>query len=379
MKNDKLPLGLCDFSLTESEQREIITNKLFSVLKKGGFSKIEPSQIDLAKNLEMERNSSDTLFKSIDSDGRLLAFAGDITPSVMRIIEGSILPQRIYYDRPNYSFKPDNKGNRLKQECGAQIYGIKEAEGDAEAITIALDSLIFSGVKNVKITLSHAFLFRSIVYSYKPVEEITAEDIKLLIDTGKCDKVSDVCASAVSIIAQQKGNITVLQEVAESINNREAIDCLLRLFEIYQILAEYGLEEIIEFDFGYLPNTSYYNGMVFKISSGDIKMAEGGHFNGYKFSQAISGTGFKYSIDNIIKSTILQDNAIDDPNIVLGIANSIAALNKAYKIKMSLMESNVKISTMYKVSNSECKNYATRAGILNIVYINETGDIEDCR
>lgn len=376
MKNDKLPQGLSEFSLEETRQREELAEKLFTVLKKEGFCKIEPSQIDFAKNLEMERNSSDALFKSIDSDGKLLAFAGDITPSAVRLLEGAVLPQRVCFDRPDYSFKPLKNGARVSQCCGGQLYGIADAEGDAEIITAAYDSLSLNGVKNVKITLSHAFLFRSIIYSYKPTEDITAEDIRLLVETGKCDKLNEVCAGAVTSLAKQKGDIKVLQQVAEGINNKEAIDCLLRLFEIYQILAEYGLGDALEFDFSYMPAVSYYNGMVFKLTVEERTLLEGGHFNGTKNSSTVIGAGFKYDLDGIM-SILHTGEEQDDPNIVLGVANGIAALNKARKIKLSLMESDVKINTLYKVTKEECKKIALQCKTANVIYINDKGELEE--
>ncbi|HKL73298.1 MAG TPA: ATP phosphoribosyltransferase regulatory subunit [Clostridia bacterium] len=376
MKNKRLPQGLSELSLEESRNVQELTDKLFAVLKKEGFSKIEPSQIDFAKNLEMEQNSSDSLFKSIDTDGKLLAFSGDSTPSIMRFVEGEQLVQRVYFDRLNYSFIPNKNGNRVSRECGAQLYGIADTEGDAEIITACYDSLVQNGIKNLKITVSHAFLFKSIIYSYKPTEDITTEDIRVLIETGLCDKLNEVCIAAVTTIAKQKGDIKVLQEVAEGINNREAIDCLLKLFEIYQILAEYGLDESLEFDFGYMPSASYYNGIVFKISNEEKKLAQGGHFSGTKFASAVIGTGFKYNINNII-SIINAESKGNDTEVILGIANSIAALNKARKIKLSLMESDVRINTLYKVTKAECYDIALQCKTENVIYINDKGELEE--
>lgn len=376
MKNDRLPQGLIEFSLEDSKRHQELTSKLFNVLIKEGFSKIEPSQVDFAKNLEMERNSSDLLFKSIDSDGKLLAFAGDITPSIMRLLDGETQIKRVYFDRPNYSFRQLSNGSRVSQECGAQIYGIKDAEGDAEIISASFDSLRLNGVEKVKIVLGHSFLFKSIIYSYKPTEGITTEDIRVLVETGKCDKLSDVCVGVVTTLARQKGDINVLQQVAEGINNREAIDCLLRLFEIYQILAEYELEDMIEFDFGYMPSAPYYNGMIFKIESDDKVLVEGGNFTGSKYTSLVTATSFKYNLSSIM-SIIDTDTSKDDSNVVLGVANGVASLNKARKIKLSLMESNVQIHTLYKVTKEECRSIAVQLGVQNIIYINDKGELEE--
>ncbi|NLL55680.1 MAG: hypothetical protein GX242_00495 [Clostridiales bacterium] len=372
----RLPNGLTEFSLAESRQHEEIVGKLFEILKKEGFNKIEPSQIDYAKNLEMEPGSADFLFKSIDSDGKLLAFGGGITPSIVRMLDGETHIRRVYFDRPCYLFSPLQEGSRLTWECGAQVYGIKEPEGDAELITACYDSLVFSGIENIKITLSHSFLFKSIIYSYKPSQEITSKDIKDLIKTGKCDKLNDVCTNAIITLSKQKGDITVLQQVAEGINNKEAMDCLVRLFEIYQILAEYGLEDIIEFDFGYMPLESYYNGMSFKISADDKTLAEGGTFSGVKYTSVIAAVGFKYNLYNVMSILDTKQNQ-NDSNIILGVANTIRALNKARKIKLSLMESNVQVNTLYKVTAEECKEIAAQLNIENIIYVNEKGDLEE--
>ncbi len=376
MKNNRLPQGIKEYTTEEAVKREELTQKLFTVLKKEGYMRAEPAFVDFAKNLEMERNSSDTLFRSFDSDGKLLAFAGDITPSIIRYIEGDILPKRVYFDRMAYSFMPNARSARVADMCGAQVYGITGAEGDAEIIAAAYDSLVFAGIKDVKITISHGFFIKSVIYSYKPTEDITAEDIKVLVETGRCDKLNEVCVAAVNALAKQKGDIKIMKEAAEGINNKEAIDCLLRLFEIHRILAEYGLADAVEFDFGYMSDTSYYNGMIFKLTKDGSVLAEGGHFTGIKNSGNATGCAFKYELNNIIK--VLEAIVpADDKKILMGISSGDEALAKARKIKISLMESDVRVDTVYNVTKAECKNAAVLRNIENYIYINDKGEIEE--
>lgn len=377
MTNDFLPRGLKDYSMEETELRDSISNKIFEFLKRGGCNEIEPSLIDFASNLEMEKNFSDNLFKFIDKNGKLLAISGDITPSIVRMLHSFPMPQRVFYNQPVFNYVGDKYGNRSNKEFGAQIYGIKEAEGDAEIIALAVESIAECGIKDTKIILSHAYLFKSILNSYKISGDITQNDIKELVSTGKNDKINEVCSKIIATIAEKKGSISILQEVADGINNREAIDCLLRLFEIYQILSEYGFAENIIFDFGYLSDIPYYNGMIFKILKNSDTLVEGGHFSGYKYTKEINAASCKYDIKQIINNTNSKQNIEDDKNILLGIANSIAALNKAYKVKKSLMESDVKIFTLYKVSKEDLNMRAKNADIANVIYINEKGEIEN--
>lgn len=346
--------------LGSAARSEEITSLLFDSLRKRGFEKCEPFDIEYAHRLTDENG---ILFKGMDFDGKALVFGGDSIPLILGQIQRDE-GKRLYFSRTAYNLLPDETGRRTRKECGACVVNLPSPESAAELILASYESLKALGL-NGKIFINHARLFKSIADSYHPLERVEQNDIALLLRDGKSNKINDACATVITAIAKLNGGTEAFFEAAESINNKESADCLAQLFDFSRILEKFGLDGRYQFDFSYLAQESYYDGMIFDIEIGGESVVRGGSIDDRNC------TCFKYDLEKLL-NLCTESN---EDRILLGVADSGAALAKANEITAQLTESDVRVFTLYKVSYDELKNYATNRNVENIIYINSAGEI----
>ncbi|MFA6866572.1 MAG: ATP phosphoribosyltransferase regulatory subunit [Clostridia bacterium] len=378
-KNNRLPLGFVDsYSININLENDLI-NKFQNIFENYDYKVIQPSLIDYVENLQMEPNSGDKLFKTIDNNGKLIGVLNDITPSIMRIIEGETLPHRFFYNTKGFSFLPNENEVRTNYNVGAQIYNITGIEAEVEVISTMLQTLSEIGIINTKLTLNHFGIIKNLVTSFNPKISITLNEILLAINNKDGSKIGDVCLNMVTSIYNSKGDLKILEKVAESVNNKEALEGVVALFRIYQLLKENGRECDIVFDFGnFNADKSYYNGTIFKIEGQDLLLASGGRYFGIKYGKGFTGVACNYNMP-IILEYYRQVNSTKEPKerVLLAVEDSTEALAKFFNIREILNKQEIIAVPIYKTDRKMCKEYAQIMSIDNIIYIDNKGDVSE--
>lgn len=377
--NNRLPQGLSDSTGQRLTAEIEVVSKLYAILEEFDYQQVRPAALDFIENLQMEPQSVDSLFKTIDNGGKTLGFARDITPSLIRMTEGDITPQRFFYNMTGYSFFPDNEGRREVKKSGIQIYNVEGFEGETEIITSALDSLKNIGISNVKIVLNSVAIIRNIVKSFNPSLNAEIKDIVSDIENVNSKNLGEACYNIVSGIYRSKGGLKTLEKVTENINNKEALDGIVTIFRIYQILSELGYENNIEFDFGYFNDkVNYYNDTLIRIESQDLVLAEGGRFRGVKYGKLFNAVACNFNMPVLIEYYIQTIKKYPPKEkVLLAVEDSTAAITKYFKIRENLGGQNIKAIPLFKADRKKCESYAQIKAIDNIIYIDADGKVSE--
>ena len=107
---------------------------------------------------------SKDLYKFFDKEGNTLVLRPDFTPSIARsaakyYIEDD-MPVKLCYLGNTFINSSDYQG-RLKEstQCGAELIGDGSISADAEILSMTVESMLESGLKNFQISVGHSQFF----------------------------------------------------------------------------------------------------------------------------------------------------------------------------------------------------------------------------
>lgn len=272
------PEGLRDIYGTEVEEREEMTDRLFSTLESFGFRGIETPAIEFFDVFSRDKGSTPSrdLYKFFDREGNTLALRPDFTPSICRCAAAHFAdekePLRFTYKGNVYVNSSSYRG-RLNEsaEVGAEFLFDGSVDADAEIIAAAAEALISCGLTDFKIGIGHAGILQGLIEEAGLSDE--EETIRSYIENHNFygleqflqkGQVADDLKTL--FLAMQKSfddfsemaKLYRLSEKYEKIH--EALD---RLSILSDLLKAYGVEKYVSYDFGAVSRFRYYTGIIF--------------------------------------------------------------------------------------------------------------------
>jgi len=211
-----------------------------------------------------------------DKGGRALALRPELTPTLARMVaaKGTNLKRPVrWYSIPRlFRYEKMQKG-RLREfyQLNMDILGIKEVSADAELIAAAADMMldlgftaddfsirissrnlleelfVFAGIEREKLGILYALLDKKHKISQDAFE---AELLTFSGKTGQHDNILNIL------------NIRSLEDAAAIHADSSA---LRELSDLFSLLSQYGMNEVVEFDIGIIRGLAYYTGIVFEV------------------------------------------------------------------------------------------------------------------
>ena len=264
------------------------------------------------------------MFKFQDFDGKLLALRAEMTAPVARIVttrmQSAPEPIRLFYVNNvfRYSQSYINREREFSQ-AGVELVGCNTSEADGEILALLLSSLKQIGLNEVRIDLGHASLLKGLLDAAGLDEQQKVSVQALLacrdsiglknfmdqnsfpsnlkeafIELSSCRRLNQV--SSVSLIGSKY----------ESTNKQ--IESLITLQDT---LKDYGIEDVVFFDFSLTQKIEYYTGIVFEASVPNLGLpiGSGGRYDNFieKFGNIkLPSTGFALEIGKLLQALIAQ-------------------------------------------------------------------------
>ena len=133
----------------------------------------------------------------------------------------------------------------------------------------------------------------------------------------------------------------MLKEAAAIVDNDRSRSAIERLFALYQVLCEYGVEKYISFDLGMLSKYNYYTGVIFKAYAYGVGDAilKGGRYDNLlsRFGKEAPAVGFMVVIDDLMQALFHQNIQLPEKESVRTIIYAKdsfrAALREAKKLR----------------------------------------------
>ena len=324
------PEGVRDIYNGECAQKKRLQHKIHDVFYRYGFQDIETPTFEYFEVFSNEVGTipSKDLYKFFDREGNTLVLRPDFTPSVCRACASYFTPDQepvgLCYTGNAFINSSSLRG-RLKEttQMGVERLGDESAFADAEILSMLIECLIASGLKEFQVSIGQVDYFKSLLLEAGlPDEE--EKKLRSLISQKNYFGVEELIrehdmdpllARVFVELPQLFGSYQTLERAKSLTSNPSALKSVQRLEEIYELLRIYGYEKYICFDFGMLSKYQYYTGIIFHAytyGKGE-PIVKGGRYNELMkhFGTPAAAVGFVIIIDDLLQAINRQNLAND--------------------------------------------------------------------
>lgn len=328
MKNQLLhtPEGVRDIYNEECEKKVELQNRLHDILKRYGYHEIQTPTFEFFDifGKEIGTISSKELYKFFDREGNTLVLRPDITPSIARsaakYFMDEDMPIRLSYMGNTFINNHSYQG-RLKEctQLGAELIGDNTVDADAEMISMAIESLKSSGLKEFQISVGHVDFFRGLMEAAGLNEE-EEETIRELIANKNFFGVEEEI-SAFSMEQNLKNLFGMLGRLYNHASDfteaktyaadyPKVYKAIRRLEELDAVLKIYDVDKYVTYELGMLSSYHYYTGVIFAgytFGSGE-PIVKGGRYDSLLpyFGKNAASIGFAFVVDQLMAAIIRQ-------------------------------------------------------------------------
>ncbi|MDH5664243.1 MAG: ATP phosphoribosyltransferase regulatory subunit [Candidatus Bathyarchaeota archaeon] len=383
------PKGTRDYLPDEVERYRYIEDGLREIFKLWGYQEVRSPTIEFVEALSTGVGPEivDTMFKFQDFDGKILALRAEMTAPVARIATTRMTtvpePIRLFYVSNvfRYSQSYVERGREFWQ-AGVELIGCNTSEADGEILSLLISSLRKVGLKEVRVDVGHASLLKDLLKATALDEEKrdTLQDLLAYRDEARLEKFMDQnnFPSKLRETFLQLSCCRRLGEVSSislgSLEYAKADDPLRTLLDIKDVLVDYGIENLVFFDFSLTRKIEYYTGIVFEASVPNLglPLGGGGRYDDFieKFGKLkLPATGFALEIEKCLQALTAQVSQIPE-KAKAKILVSSKFRNAAIKAVSILRDAGVvALLDVTKNDRKKTVEYAKLAGIDYVVFV----------
>lgn len=370
------PEGVRDIYGQEYTKKLKIQEVLHTKIKSFGFQDIQTPTFEFFDVFSREIGTvpSKDLYKFFDKEGNTLALRPDFTPSMARCAAKYFMDEdialRFSYVGNTFANTSDLQG-KLKEvtEMGAELIGDGTIEADAEMISLAVEALLSSGLKEFQVSIGQADFFKGLCESAGLSEEteLNLRDLianknyfgseSLLRDAGVKEEAIQVILKVTDLF----GSIDSLKEAKLLVHNPRSLTAVSNLEKLYDILTLYGIEQYVSFDLGMLSKYNYYTGVIFKgytYGVGDAILKGGRYDNLLKqFGKDSAAIGFMVVIDDLMEAMARQQITVPIEKKGALILYEEASFKKALTMAKQFREEGAAVELMHIKAEKTVEQY----------------------
>lgn len=333
---DRLFQNCKNLRKTEYAIREVLENRNYSEIITPA---IEYYDVFNQAGTQMAQEKQ---FKVIDRSGRICVMRPDNTAPIARVAATKLsdFPVRLYYCQNVYRADDGNNGRSTEiLQIGAELLGEDGINADLDILTSALTSLTASGLKDFRIELGHADIYKGLISSLG-MELEEAEEIRGLIENKSFAALGEVLepfkgSEAYDVLCampQLFGGVEVLDTAESMTQNTQVREAISYLREIFNSLCEAGFENCVMIDLGLVHSMDYYTGLMFRGYTGGagISVLSGGRYNALcgKFGESRPATGFAIDLETVAEIAQTGDKSSTVGSDIIRIALTKGRLEK---------------------------------------------------
>ena len=350
------PEGVRDIYGKEYAVKLSIEEHIHGQLNSYGYEDIQTPTFEFFDvfSKDIGTTPSRELYKFFDKEGNTLVLRPDFTPSMARCAAKYYMdedvPIRFCYLGNTFT-NTSNLQGKLKEvtQMGAELMGDGSEEADGEIIALAVSSLLAAGLQEFQLSIGEIEYFKGICEEVGLDEDtelslrdyISGKNIfgaeALLLEKGIDEKHREMLLKTTDFF----GSAEMLKEAAAIVDNDRSRSAVERLFALYQVLCEYGVEKYISFDLGMLSKYNYYTGVIFKAYAYGVGDAilKGGRYDNLlsRFGKEAPAVGFMVVIDDLMQALFHQNIQLPEKESVRTIIYAKdsfrAALREAKKLR----------------------------------------------
>lgn len=319
------PEGVRDIYGREYAGKLYVEQKIHDTITCYGYEDIQTPTFEYFDvfSREIGTTPSRELYKFFDKEGNTLVLRPDFTPSIARCAAKYFMesqePIRFCYLGNTFT-NTSNLQGKLKEvtQIGAELVGDDSVEADGEMISLVIEALKNTGLKQFQISVGQMEYFKGICEE-AGLDVETEEQLREYI-SGKNyfaaqellaqKEVPEPYCSTLLKAADLFGSIDSLKDAKESVHNSRSLAAIERLEAIFEVLKLYGVEEYVSFDLGMLSKYHYYTGIIFKAYTYGVgaPIVKGGRYDTLlkQFGKNAPAIGFAMVIDDVLEAVQYQ-------------------------------------------------------------------------
>jgi ATP phosphoribosyltransferase regulatory subunit len=265
------------------------------------------------------RDLVQSMFKAQDDDGRLVAFRAEMTAPVARLVSSKMLkesmPLRLCYVSNVVRFKERYPGYpRELWQAGVELIGNRGVDADAEVISLMLTALSELGLRDVKVDVGHAGIFKRLLALAKLGNEevervkgfVSMKDstgLRRMLKGLGCD---EGVVKAFEAVCELRG-LKVLDEVLGAVGDEEVARLAEEVKLLFKLLSYNDLQDKVSLDVGLIRGLDYYTGIIFEpyTSAFGSALGGGGRYDDLIASfvgKEVPATGFALVVDHLVEA-----------------------------------------------------------------------------
>ena len=349
MPNWLLPENIADVLPSEARKIEELRRSLLDNFRLYGYELVMPPMLEYLESLLTGAGQDMDLriFKLVDQlSGRTMGVRADMTTQVARI-DAHLLNRasvtRLCYAGSVLHTRPSGlHATREPLQIGAEIYGHKGLEADAEIQELALASLNLAGMMEVRLDLCHVGVLRAIVENDTKARKRENELFTLL----ECKDIPGLRAltedfdpatrEALLALPNLYGDSSVIARARKVLPNLPGIANALDELEL---LSSQAGKASVTIDLADLRGYHYHSGVMFAAYVPGLPnaVARGGRYDhvGEAFGRARPATGFSMDLRELARLLPIAERkrAIRAPwGTESGLRQKIAELRKTGEV-----------------------------------------------
>ena len=325
MKNPwLLPEGIEEILPPQAGQLEELCRRIIDLYKSWGYQLVMPPMIEFLESLLTGTGEDLDLqtFKLTDQlSGRMMGIRADTTPQVARIDAHNMkqnVPTRLCYLGTVLHTRPESHGSsRAPLQVGAELYGHRGKESDAEILCLMLETLKVAGIKQVHVDLGHVGIYQGIVSRAGLSVEQESELFNILQRKATSELKQSIkrwtlprkTADMLTFLIDANGDASILKTAMKKLATASAgvRNCLNDLNDVTRLVQKRIPDAPLHFDLSELRGYHYHTGIVFAayVPGSGQGIAFGGRYDdiGKAFGRARPATGFSTDLKTLISLT----------------------------------------------------------------------------
>jgi ATP phosphoribosyltransferase regulatory subunit len=306
-----IPSGTRDVLPDETREVRAITDTLRRVFERHGYGEVYTPALEYESVLaRADVAETQPAYRVFDESGEVLILRSDMTVPIARVVATryatSEPPLRFCYFAHCYRGVPPQRGQQRELlQAGIELIGSPAPEGTAEALTVLCDALDAVGLKDYRIGMGDASLYRALMRSldvHEPVqaglhEALVRRDFVSVEHQLAESGLPHDAATLLLEVPQRRGGAEILADAPAT-----AVDAVTGMRRVHELLEPSVAARVI-FDFGLVGGISYYTGAVFEVYDPELgaPIGSGGRYDELlgRYGRKLPAVGFALGVDRL--------------------------------------------------------------------------------
>jgi ATP phosphoribosyltransferase regulatory subunit len=304
-----IPSGTRDVLPDEMRELRDITEAVRGIFELDGYGEVWTPALEY-EDVLARGGGAPPAYRVFDDHGEVLALRTDMTVPIARLVASRYRtaepPLRFCYFAHAYrGVRPHRGQMREFLQAGIELIGAAAPQGTAEALSVLCHALDAVSLRDYRIGLGDASLYRRLLRSIGVPDEdadvlmnsLVARDFVALERAIGGLALDDDAAELALRVPQVRGGPEVLSDAVGPV-----ADAVAGLRSVYELLAPQVAQRVI-FDLGLVRKMGYYTGAVFDVYDPALgaPLGGGGRYDDLlgRFGRPLPAVGFALTIDRL--------------------------------------------------------------------------------